>query len=429
METTGIGFDNRLLTDEEVRSTVLDALGQVDVGGRRVLLIIPDHTRTAPIGKLFRLIHEAWSPEADQLDCLIALGTHPPMPDEMILRRAEITPEERQTTFANTRFLNHQWKDPDALTQIGVLSAAEIGEITDGLFELEVPITVNRLVFDYDLLLIVGPVFPHEVVGFSGGNKYLFPGIAGQHIIDFFHWLGAVITNPVINGNKWTPVRKVVDRAAAMVETPKLALSLVVKGKDLAGLYFGRPEDSWSEAADLSQKLHIVYKDRPFHTVLSQAPEMYDDIWTAGKCMYKLEPVVADGGTLIIYAPHVKDISVTHGHIIEEVGYHARDYFLKQWHKFKHHPWGVLAHSTHVKGIGSYENGIERPRVNVVLATQIPKEVCDRINLGYMDPATIDPQDYADREDEGVLYVPKAGEILYRLKNAPSALAGKAANS
>jgi len=422
---TGIGHQDRLLSDAEIRAVVLDALGQVDVAGRRVLLIIPDHTRTAPMGRLFRLIHEAWAKNAEKLDCLIALGTHPPMSDEMIYRRVEMTREEHQADFADVRFFNHLWKDPESLAEIGRLSASEIGEITDGLLQMDVSITVNRLIFDYDLLLIVGPVFPHEVVGFSGGNKYLFPGIAGQHIIDFFHWLGAVITNPVIIGNKQTPVRAVVDRAAAMLETPRLALSLVVKGEGLAGLYFGSPEDSWSLAADLSRKLHIVYKDRPYHTVLSCAPKMYDDIWTAGKCMYKLEPVVADGGTLIIHAPHVKEVSVTHGAVIEQVGYHTRDYFLKQWDKFKHHPWGVLAHCTHVKGIGTFENGIERPRVNVILATQIPKEVCDRINLGYLDPAAIDPADYANREAEGILYVPKAGETLYRLKNAPPELGGK----
>ena len=425
MQVRSIGCHNCLLTDAEVRAAVLDALCQVDVAGRRVLLILPDHTRTAPIGRLFRLIHEAWAKKAEKLDGLIALGTHPPMSEDMIYQRVEMTREEHQADFADVRFFNHRWKDPESLTEIGRLSASDIGEITDGLFEMDVSITVNRLIFDYDLLLIVGPVFPHEVAGFSGGNKYLFPGIAGQHIIDFFHWLGAVITNPVIIGNKWTPVRKLVDRAAAMVEVPRLALSLVVKGEGLAGVYFGSPEDSWSLAADLSDKLHITYKDRPFRTVLSCAPAMYDDIWTAGKCMYKLEPVVADGGTLIIYAPHVKEVSVTHGAVIEQVGYHTRDYFLQQWDKFKHHPWGVLAHCTHVKGIGTFENGVERPRVNVVLATQIPKEVCDRINLGYLDPATIDPADYANREAEGILYVPKAGETLYRLKNAPPELGGK----
>jgi nickel-dependent lactate racemase len=273
-------------------------------------------------------------------------------------------------------------------------------------------------------VLIVGPVFPHEVVGFSGGNKYLFPGIAGQQIIDFFHWLGAVITNPVIIGNKWTPVRKVVDRAAAMLKMQKFALCMVVQGEGLAGLYFGTPEDAWSGAADLSNTLHITYKDKPYKTVLSCAPRMYDDIWTAGKCMYKLEPVVADGGDLIIYAPHVTEVSVTHGHIIEEIGYHTRDFFLAQWDEYSKYPWGVVAHSTHVKGIGTYANGVEKPRVNVILATQISPEMCKKINLGYMDPKTILPEDYANRESEGILYVPKAGEMLYRLKNAPPELGG-----
>jgi hypothetical protein len=147
---------------------------------------------------------------------------------------------------------------------------------------------------------------------------------------------------------------------------------------------------------------------------------MYSDIWTAGKAMYKLEPVLADGGELILYAPHVRDISVTHGEVIREVGYHCRDYFLKQWDRFQHHPWGVLAHSAHVHGLGEFENGIETPRARVTLATAIPPEVCRQINLGYRDPATIRPDAYANREDEGVLLVPRAGEILHQLRNPPA---------
>ena len=143
---------------------------------------------------------------------------------------------------------------------------------------------------------------------------------------------------------------------------------------------------------------------------------MYDDLWVAGKCMYKLEPIVADGGELIIYAPHISEISVTHGQVIREIGYHVRDYFTKQWDEFKDYPWGVIAHSTHVKGQGTYENGVETPRVQVTLATAIPQEVCQQINLGYRDPATIDVESFANRQDEGVLLVRKAGEQLYRLE-------------
>ena len=421
----GKGYEGRFLSEDEVGELVSEALSGAEVSDKRVLVLIPDHTRTAPIPLMFRLICDALGEQVKSLDFMVALGTHPPLPEEMIHKLVGITEEDHQTRYRKIRFFNHLWQDPGALTQVGKFSESEIDEISDGLFKMEVPVVVNKLVLDYDLLLIVGPVFPHEVVGFSGGNKYLFPGVAGERILNFFHWLGAVITNPVINGNKWTPVRKVVDRAAGMVSTPKMAFCLVVHQEKLAGLYFGTPKEAWSEAADLSDKLHIIYKDRPYHTVLSQAPEMYDDIWLAGKCMYKLEPVVADGGTLIIYAPHITEVSVTHGQVLDEIGYHTRDYFLKQWDKFKHHPWGVIAHSTHVKGIGSYEEGIEKPRVNVILATGIPEERCQRINLGYLDPASINPADYANREDEGILYVPKAGEILYRLKDALPHLGGK----
>ena len=113
---------------------------------------------------------------------------------------------------------------------------------------------------------------------------------------------------------------------------------------------------------------------------------------------------------------------MVHDHVIREIGYHTRDYFLKQWDKFKDYPWGIVAHSTHVKGIGTYEDGVETPRIEVILATGIPEDVCKQINLGYMNPDDINPADFADREDEGILYVPKAGEVLYRLKNAPEEL-------
>ena len=143
---------------------------------------------------------------------------------------------------------------------------------------------------------------------------------------------------------------------------------------------------------------------------------MYDELWVAGKCMYKLEPVVADGGELIIYAPHLDEISVTHGALIKEVGYHVRDYFTSQWNRFSHIPRGVLAHSTHVRGAGTCMDGVERPRVNVTLACGLSEETCRNINLGWRDPASIDIESHAGREEEGVLLVRKAGEHLYRLE-------------
>jgi lactate racemase len=387
---------------------------------KKVLLIVPDGTRTAPVGLLFKSLYAQLSKYTAAFDVLIALGTHQPMDEAAICHRLEISGEERGKTFKNVNFFNHAWDDPQQLRQVGTLTSEDVSALTDNLFAMDVPVEINRMLFNYDQVIIVGPVFPHEVVGFSGGNKYLFPGVAGPRILNFFHWLGAVVTNPMIIGNKWTPVRRVVDRAAAMVNVEKLCFCMVVGAQNsLAGLFAGSPEAAWDSASDLSRKIHITYKEKPFHTILSCAPSMYDELWTAGKCMYKLEPVLADGGELIIYAPHLREVCVTHGNHIEAVGYHCRDYFLQQWETFKDIPWGVLAHSTHVRGIGTFKNGVEQCRAKVTLASQIPPEKCRRLNLGYRDPKTIRLEDFENREDQGILLVPKAGEMLFHLKLPP----------
>jgi lactate racemase len=414
------------LNDAEVGELVAKACPPENYRGKKVLVITPDQTRTAPVGLLFKTLHRQIASVTKAFDVLIALGTHPAMSEEAICGRLEISLDERRRQFSNVQFFNHEWDNPAALTEIGALTAKDVSALTDGLFSLDVPVEINKLVFIYDQIIIVGPVFPHEVVGFSGGNKYLFPGVGGPKILNFFHWLGAVCTNPMIIGNKWTPVRKVVDRAGALVKVDRLCFAMVVApDKSLAGLFIGTPEAAWDGASDLSKKVHITYKKKPFKSVLSCAPPMYDEMWVAGKCMYKLEPVVADGGELIIYAPHVREVSITHGHLIEEIGYHCRDYFLNQWDKFKHYPWGVLAHSTHVRGIGTYENGVEKCRMQVTLATGVPESVCKKINLGYRDPKSIRPDDFANRDDEGILLVPKAGEMLYHLEQQPKWAGGK----
>jgi nickel-dependent lactate racemase len=406
----------KTLTSDQVRDWFATQMPLDDFRGQRVLVLVPDGTRTAPLPLLFGALHERLRPVVAQLDVMIALGTHPPMSEAQIGQLLGIQPDEREQLFLQTRFFNHEWDRPERLTTLGTLSKAETAEITQGMLSLDVPVQINSRIADYDLLLVLGPVFPHEVVGFSGGNKYFFPGIAGPEVLNFFHWLGALISNVEIIGVKDTAVRRVVDRAAQLIPQTRRAITFVVASDaSLYGLHYGTPESAWQAAADVSSQVHIRRYPKPFHTVLSCAPPMYDDVWVAGKCMYKLEPVVADGGELIIYAPHLNEISFTHGELIAQVGYHVREYFTKQWDRFSHLPWGVLAHSTHVRGGGTYENGIERPRVQVTLASQLSPEVCRDINLGYRDPASIDVESYANREDEGVLLVRKAGEYLYRL--------------
>jgi nickel-dependent lactate racemase len=284
-----------------------------------------------------------------------------------------------------------------------------------------VPVALNRLVLEYDHVLICGPVFPHEVAGFSGGTKYFFPGIAAPEIIHFTHWLGALITSTDIIGTAETPVRAVIDRAASLLPTPASLVAPVVTHEGIAGMFCGALRETWRHAAALSARRHIVWVERPYRRVLAIMPSMYDDLWTAAKGMYKTEPAIADGGEVVIYAPHVTDVSKVHGAVIEEIGYHCRDYFLAQWERFERYPGGILAHSTHVRGGGTFDPScaLERPRIQVTLATGIPRETCERINLGYLDPDTIDIADWQARQDEGWLVVPRAGEMLYRVGRPP----------
>ncbi len=404
-----------MLNDAEIETIVAEGLGSLNLNDKRVLVIIPDATRTMPLPLFFRLIAKHLLPRVAALDFLVALGTHPAMSDEALLRLVGLTAEEKAAHYPTIRLINHAWQDPAVLVTIGTIPASEVEQISNGLLSQDVPVRLNKLILDYDELLICGPVFPHEVVGFSGGNKYFFPGIAGADIIDFTHWLGALITSYDIIGTADTPVRRVIDRAASFIPRARHALCSVITHEGVAGLFFGTPEAAWRQAADLSAQVHVRYVERPYRQVLSVMPTMYDEIWVGAKGMYKMEPVVADGGELIIYAPHIKEISVVHGAVIKQIGYHVRDYFVKQWDKYKHLPWGVLAHSTHLRGIGTYLDGVEHPRIQVTLATGISREECELVNLGYRDPASINPDEWAARNDPDLLVVPRAGEYLYRL--------------
>ncbi|MDX6227759.1 MAG: hypothetical protein QOI76_1149 [Frankiales bacterium] len=400
-----LGSAEAVLSEAETSRFIGEALAAEDLTGKSVLLLIPDGTRTAPMPMIVSAVRAA----VDRLTVMVALGTHQPM-DPPALAKLVGTDE--------IEVLNHDWADPATFVSLGVISAEEVSAISGRRLAREVDVRVNRAVVEHDVVLIAGPVFPHEVVGFSGGNKYLFPGVAGQEIIDLSHWLGALISSYEIIGTPGvTPVRALIDRAASLVPTRRLCLAMVVQSgtKELHTLSYGTPEAAWADASAVSAQVHVKYLDRAYPRVLSMVPPMYQDIWTAAKGMYKLEPVVADGGELVLYAPHVKEFSESHGDLLAEIGYHTRDYFTGQWDRFGDYPGGILAHSTHLRGGGSWDASTgEHPRISVVLATGIPREVVEQHNLGYLDPATIDPEDWG--RDPDTLVVPKAGEVLHRLK-------------
>ncbi|MCV7280117.1 DUF2088 domain-containing protein [Mycolicibacterium flavescens] len=431
-----VGDASSVLTEDEVTRFVHEQLTAHPFDGRSVCVLVPDATRTCPLPLLMRAVHGALAGRVSRLTVLIALGTHAAMSEEALAEHLGYPPGRLAETYPGTTVINHEWWKPESFVDLGTIPGSRVAELSEGRMNLDVPVLLNRAVVDHDIALVLGPVLPHEVVGISGGNKYFFPGVGGQQIIDVSHWLGALITSAEIIGTTGiTPVRALIDDGAALIPSEKLALCAVtaetadgaadsavgsavqspVRTSGLHSLSFGDTVASWASAAQVCAATHVTYLDAPVRRVFSIVPRMYDDIWTAAKGFYKVEPVVADGGEVILYAPHVTELSASHPEIYE-IGYHCRDYFVKQWDRFVDVPWGVLAHSTHLRGAGSYdaETGQERLRVQVTLATQIPEDVCRAANLGYLDPASVDPQSYAD--DPGTLVVPRAGEMLFRLR-------------
>ena len=182
MYSQGIALGEQFLSKEQIVERVQAGL-EGKFGNQRVLILIPDHTRSLPLPFLFRVLVDVLG-DTRQLDFMIALGTHPPLTEERINQLVGITSEERITAFRHIRLLNHTWHDPSALTSIGTLERDEIKQIAGLTWHESLPdrvdIRINKAALEYDHILILGPTFPHEVVGFSGGAKYLFQGFQGQ---------------------------------------------------------------------------------------------------------------------------------------------------------------------------------------------------------------------------------------------------------
>jgi len=392
-------------------------LAALDLAGRSVCVLVPDGTRTCPLPLLMPAIHAELHGRVSRLTVLVALGTHAPMSEHELALHLGCEPGALSDRYPAMTVLNHAWWDPDAFTDIGTIGADRIAELSDGMLTHSCRVRINHAVVEHDVTVIVGPVFPHEVVGYSGGNKYLFPGVSGRELIDLSHWLGALITSASIIGTRGiTPVRALIEEAASMVAGERYALCMVTKSHshDLHAMMFGDPLGAWAAAADVSALVHVRYLDKPVRRVLSLIPAKYGDMWTGAKGFYKVEPVVADGGQVVLYAPHIKEIAAMHP-AIAEIGYHCRDYFMKQWDRFSSLHWSDLAHSTHLRGAGTWDeiNG-EQDRVTVTLATGISEDLTRAVNLDYLNPAEVDPAAWA--ADPEALVVTDAGEDLYRLR-------------
>lgn len=412
-----IGSAEGYLAPDQVQSFLEAEFARIDVDGKNVCLLVPDDTRSCPLPQLLPIVYAALAPRAAKLTALIALGTHAAMSDEAI-NKFFAAGEDVKALWPKMEFVNHEWWKHETFANLGDVTAAQLKEISEGRLDYSVPIEINKIATDADVTIVLGPVFPHEVVGFSGGAKYFMPGVAGHEIIDASHWLGALISSATIIGSPGiTPVRALINEAVGRVNAEVFALCMVVQSGpgNLHAMSFGSAHGAWEAASAISSGTHITYLDKPVKQVLSIMGTKYQDIWTAAKGMYKVEPAIADGGEVIIYAPHVKEFAFSHPEL-EQIGYHCMPFFIEQWDKYGHFPGGLLAHSTHLRGQGTYsaEEG-ERCRITVTLATGISEERCRAMNLNYLDPASVDI-DAFPKDDPDYLFIPHAGEMLFRLK-------------
>jgi nickel-dependent lactate racemase len=404
-----------LLTSSVLTAIVEQALDVVQPG-ERVLAIIPDKTRDDNTHHLFPVAADFLAQRGvASFDALVAQGTHPPMSESQKLAKIG------RTEFSGQLF-DHRWDEPDELITIGELSAETVRQLTNGLLQHAIPVSLNKLLAPgiYDTVLVFGATVPHEVAGFAGGAKYFFPGVAGPELTHTTHWLGALAGIENIIGQVDTPTRRLIEAAADLIPARIISLNTVVSrnGNDelvTYALFAGNIREAFRRAAEVSRQVHIRYTDRKYKRVVALLDPHYDELWVGGKASYKLGAIVEEGGELIIYAPHLSKLSETHGRLIEKYGYapleSVRD-MLGVSQELRENLC-IAAHLAHVAYAGRLDaDGKVVPRYRITMATGLDEETCRRVNLGYLDHRTFDCE--AMGADSDTLIVKDAGRDLYQ---------------
>jgi nickel-dependent lactate racemase len=416
-EVVGRGAPTLSLSAEELRVIVAEALDSVDMG-ERVLAIVPDKTRDDNTDLLFPFASEILAQKkVAQFDALIAQGTHGPMSES---EKREKVGWARIAEGSVGRIFDHQWNREDELVTLGELTAERIAELTDGLMHESVPVRLNALLAPgkYDMVLVFGATMPHEVAGFAGGAKYFFPGVAGPELTHLTHWLGALATIENVIGRVETPTRRVIEAAAAFVPAQVISFTSVstrdAEGLHTHALFAGDIYESFRRAAEVSREVHIKYIGRKYKRVVALLDRHYDELWVGGKASYKLGSIIEEGGELIIYAPHLTQLSATHGRLIEKYGYAPLERVreMVEGSDELRANLCVAAHLAHVS-YGSARNaaGQLTPRYLITLSSAVTESDCRRVNLGFLDHRNFRLADY--QADPDTLVVDDAGRDLY----------------
>ncbi|TFB09195.1 DUF2088 domain-containing protein [Candidatus Atribacteria bacterium MT.SAG.1] len=415
------------LKDEQLEKIVKESLKDFS-SVKKVLLIHPDYTRIDFSNRLVPLIcRELKNREINQIDFLNAGGTHRAMTTEEIRCKLGLSSQ-----FNFTNFYNHEYNNPQRLITVGKISAAFVAEKTKGELSQSIPVVVNKLITeDYDLIIALSGTLPHEAAGYAGGLKMFFPGISGPEVIDFLHWAAVLIGIPRIIGTVNNPTREVINKGSSYIfdkiKAPTISFNMVFEEGEKEvipkGIYTGMGYEGFIEtyqkAAKASSRLHIIYIEQPLKFVVQVIDKSYDEIWTAGKGSYKLQSpgVMAKGGEIIIYAPH---INCFHSRpemdfALKQIGYHCKDYVKKYLKSNPEFSKNIAAHVINVRGAGNLDvnSGKEEFDFKITLATGISKEVCESVGLGYKEPDSIHREDFIR---PGKLWIENGGKYLLKRK-------------
>lgn len=426
MKTFSAENPSGTLTNEQLKNLVEQTIGQFS-NLKKVLLIHPDYSRHDFCDRLAPLLYEALlSKGLKQLDTLNASGTHRAMSQEELCTKLNLRPDSHP--LLGTMY-NHEFDDPAQLEIVGEIDADFVKSRTMGQLNFPLAVKANKLIKNnYDLVIAINGTVPHEGTGFSGGTKIFFPGISGPEVTGLFHWAAVLIGIPEIIGKLENPAREVVDCGTELIfkalgDTQAVSFNMVYSEDEKhdivpKGLFTGVGLEGFkaalTSAATLSAQIHIIYIDEAKDVVVQQMPQMYDEIWTAGKGSYKLQRpgVIAKGGEIIIYAPH---IHCFHSNkrmdtLMRQIGYHGRDYVVNYCQRNPDFDKNVASHMINVRGIGQLINGVETFDFKVTLATAIPEEECLAVGLGYQNPNSLRKEDF---QGPGKLWISDGGQWLY----------------
>lgn len=296
--------ENEFICDEKLREILESTLAPVRTSLKKVLLLPPDFTRFH--SNAGRITWHLWDMLKDtcHVDIMPALGTHVP-----------VTEQEAQKMFGDIpfeRFIVHNWRSD--VVKVGTVPGEYVASISEGVVSDPIDVEVNRLLVDpsYDLILSIGQVVPHEVVGMANRNKNIFVGCGGSSMINSSHMLGAFYGLERIMGRDHTPVRDVFDYAEEhfLSEIPLayiLTVTTAPQGEiKTHGLFIGRERKYFEEAVGLAQQKNLILVDRPFKKcVVKLDGEEFKSFWLGNKAVYRTRMAMADGGELIVLAPGI----------------------------------------------------------------------------------------------------------------------------